>query len=82
MVKASTVSDPSRFASLRISSSNASPLITIDEDSSLAISSALFLSFSIILTLRSKKIESKWDKPCSLTKIISILVSFFAESFL
>ena len=38
LVSARTVSESSKFASLRISSSNASPFITIEEDNSLAIS--------------------------------------------
>ena len=58
LVKANTVSDPSRFASFKISSSKASPLITIEEESSFAISSARFLSFSIIFTLKSSKFSS------------------------
>jgi len=51
-VNAKTVSASSIFASFRIFSSNGSPQITIDDESSSAMSSALALFFSIILVLR------------------------------
>jgi hypothetical protein len=58
LVKANIVSASSILASFNISSSKASPLITIEDESSFAISSALCLFFSIILTLASSKLAS------------------------
>ena len=52
-VKAKTVSDPSRLASFNISSSNASPLMTIDEDSSLALSALFFFQLFLLSHLQS-----------------------------
>ena len=52
LVSAKTVSTSSILASLRIFSSKASPQITIEEESSLAKSSALLLFFSIIFVLK------------------------------
>ena len=56
LVNAKTVSESSKFASFRISSSKASPLITIDDDSSLAISSALFCLFQLSLLLHPQNL--------------------------
>ena len=82
LVKANTVSESSMFASFKISSSSPSPLITIDEDSSFAISSALFLSFSIILILDpSKAVSSNLAKckPMLPPPMINIFLEIFSS---
>ena len=82
LVKAKIVSVSSIFASFKISSSNASPQITIDEVNSVARTSARSLSFSIIFTLAPSKFTSNnlaKFKPIFPPPIISILVAAFSS---
>ena len=58
-MRAKIVSVSSIFASFNITSSSASPQITIEEVSSVAISSALSLFFSIIFTRAPSKLVSR-----------------------
>jgi hypothetical protein len=79
-VRDKTVSVSSILASFKTSSSKPSPLITIVLLSSLAINSALLLSFSIIFTLTPSESFSKF-----LAKLKPILppptISIFLASF-
>ena len=82
MVKARIVSVSSILASFNISSSKASPQITIDEVNSVAKSSARSLFFSIIFTLAPSKFVSNnlaRFKPIFPPPMISILVAVFSS---
>ena len=81
-VKAKIVSVSSIFASFSISSSSASPHITMDDVSSVARSSALSLFFSIIFTLApSKFVSSSFAKfkPIFPPPTISIFLAAFSS---
>ncbi len=80
-VKAKTVSISSMFASLRIFSSSGSPQITIADDSSSAICSALILSFSIIFVLKPSVFSRSLAKcnPILPPPIIRIFLATFSS---
>ena len=82
LVNASIVSVSSILASFSISSSSASPQITIEEVSSVAINSALSLFCSIIFTLTPSKFNynnlAKF-KPMFPPPIISIFLEVFSS---
>ena len=82
LVRAKIVSVSSMFASFNISSSRASPHITIDEVNSVAKSSALSLFFSIIFTLAPSKFVSRSlakFKPIFPPPTISIFFAAFSS---
>ena len=76
----STVSASSKFASIKTSSSRASPLIIIVLLSSFAKNSARSLSFSTIFTLAASKLSSRF-----FAKLNPILppptISIFLDTF-